>query len=296
MTQKTKTKPAPVSEARPPAPDVTGARDVNPAPRRALEALLRTALPEVSLGGLALTELSAALSRAHDAWGLGLRHLRHEVRAEDGGTLSLYADRTRIGSAEDAPEALAATYAGMQALDERGLSSWAVLPEGHRVMLEGGSRQLKVLVEDARDFESQWAVHTGGMHLRTGRQVSEQLGEDLWVEVARPTSGRDLVQDAAWEVVERIKDRALRRSLQKQAEERGILGAVLSARSGEVEAAMRRSPGLYFTVNAAVARGPLRTLDGWRGLQKEATAALETAQEAQVNRLVAMLGNTVRSR
>ena len=283
MTQRVKNKPAPVAEASADQPDT--------APRRALEALLRTALPDVSLDGLALPELSAALGRAHDAWGLGLRHLRHEVRAEDDGGLALYADRTRIGGAQDAPEALATTYAGMQALDERGLSSWAVLPEGHRVTLEAGNRQLRVLVEDARDFESQWAPHTGGMHLRTGRQ-----GEDLWVEVARPTSGRDLVQDAAWEVVERIKDRALRRSLQRQAEEHGILGAVLSARSGEVEATMRRSPGLYFTVNAAVARGPIRTLDGWKGLQKEATTTLEAAQEAQINRLVAMLGNTIRNR
>lgn len=291
MTQKTKTKPAqaPQPQAAPVAE--TSTHEADPAPRRALESLLQTALPDISLAGLDLPELSSALSRAHDAWGLGLRHLRHEVRAEDGGGLALYADRTRIGSVQDGPETLANTYASMQAPDERGLSSWAVLPEGHRVTLEGGTRQLKVLVEDARDFESHWAAHTGGMHMRTGRQ-----GETLWVEVARPTSGRDLVQDAAWEVVERIKDRALRRSLQKQAEERGILGAVLSARSGEVEASMRRSPGLYFTVNAAVTRTDLRTLDGWRALQKEATAALESAQEVQVNRLVAMLGNTIRNR
>lgn len=292
MTQKTKTKPAsaPAPQAQA-APVAEAGHEADPAPRRALEGLLQTALPEISLAGLDLPELSQALSRAHDAWGLGLRHLRHEVRAEDGGGLALYADRTRIGSVQDGPEALANTYASMQAPDERGLSSWAVLPEGHRVALEGGTRQLKVLVEDARDFESHWAAHTGGMHLRTGRQ-----NETLWVEVARPTSGRDLVQDAAWEVVERIKDRALRRSLQKQAEERGILGAVLSARSGEVEASMRRSPGLYFTVNAAVTRTDLRTLDGWRAMQKEATAALEAAQETQVNRLVAMLGNTIRNR
>ena len=102
--------------------------------------------------------------------------------------------------AQDAPEQLAATYATMQAQDEDGRSAWAVLPEGHRVRLEGGTRQMRVLVEDARDFETQWAAHGSGISIRTGR-----TGEDLWVEVFRAVDGRNLVQDAAWEVVERIK-------------------------------------------------------------------------------------------
>ncbi|MFC4454036.1 DNA repair protein [Deinococcus sonorensis] len=279
MTQRTKTKPE-VAEG----PDATVAQ-------RALERLLQTALPDVTVAGQSPAQLSAALTRAQEVWGFGLRHLRHEVRAEDGGALALYADRTRIGSVLDGPEALATTYASMQALDERGLSSWAVLPEGHRFTMEAGSRQLRVLIEDGRDFESHWSPLSGGVHLRTGRQ-----GQDLWVEVARPTSGRDLVQDAAWEVVERIKDRALRRELQRRAEERGILGAVLSARSGEIEAAMRQSPSLHFTVSAAVAHTTERSLDSWRQLQKDALAALTTAQAAQVDRLVGMLGGSGRPR
>lgn len=288
MTQRAKTRqPTPVTGQSAESAKPTESA----APRRALEALLRTATPEFSAEDLGTAELSTALTRAHDAWGFGLRHVHHEIRAEEDGGMALYADRSRVGGVQDSPEDLALAYGSMQALDERGLSSWAVLPEGHRVQLEGGSRQPRVLIEDARDFESHWAAHSGGMHLRTGR-----LGEDLWVEVARPTSGRDLVQDAAWEVVERIKDRALRRNLQKQAEERGILSAVLSARSGGIEAAMRKSPGLYFTVNAAVAHGTERTLDAWRTLQKEATQALEAAQAAQVDRLVAMLGGAVRNR
>ncbi|GAA4001279.1 DNA repair protein PprA [Deinococcus rubellus] len=258
---------------------------------QALQALLRTALPDLNVANLNAEQLSAALTQAHESWGYGLRHVRHEIRTEDGGELGLYADRARLGSAADAPEALAAAYASMQAADEQGRSAWAVLPEGHRVMLEPGHRQLKVLVEDARDFETHWAAAPNGMSQRSGRQ-----GDDLWVEVFRAAPGRDLVQDAAWEVVERIKDRALRRELQRRAEEKGILGALLGARGEGIEAAMKRSPSLHFTVNAAVARTQERSFEAWRGVQKEATAALDAAQQAQVERLVSLLGSPGRGR
>ncbi|GGR18653.1 DNA repair protein [Deinococcus ruber] len=259
--------------------------------RPALQALLRTALPDLVLEGQGLTGLSAALTQAHEAWGLGLRHVVHEVRQEDGGALALYADGARVGGVQDSPEQLAATYATMQAQDEDGRSAWAVLPEGHRVKLEGGTRQVRVLVEDGRDFESHWAAHTGGISIRTGRQ-----GEDLWVEVFRAVDGRNLVQDAAWEVVERIKDRALRRELQRRAEERGILGAVLSARSESIGAVLKQSPSLHFTINAAVMHTRERSLEAWRTLQKEALATLESAQAAQINRLVALLGSNTPGR
>lgn len=286
MTQVSKTK-------KPAAPDaVQTAQDAEAAVRTALQSLLRTALPDLNLDvreALNPAELSADLTRAHEAWGLGLRHVQHEVRAEEGGTLGLYADGARVGSPQDAPDALAAAYATMQAVDADGLSSWPVLPEGHRFTLEAGSRQIRVLIEDGRDFESHWTAHTGGLHYRTGRR-----GEDLWVEAFRAAPGRDLVQDAAWEVVERIKDRALRRELQRRAEVKGILGAVLGARGEAVEASMRRSPGLHFTVSAAVMHSTARTLDAWKALQKEAVATLETAQKAQVDRLVELLGRTGR--
>jgi hypothetical protein len=273
---------AAVAEA---APSSNERAAVNVASRSALQALIRTALPDAELRELETAELSAVLTRAHDLWGLGLRHLRHEVRAEDGGALGLYADRTRIGSATDSPEALAAAYAGLQAQDEQGRSAWAALPEGHRLTLEPGYRQLRVLVEDARDFETTWASAGHALSTRTGRQ-----GEDLWAEAFRAAPGRELVQDAAWEVVERIRDRALRRELQRRAEEKGILGALLGARGGGVEAAMQRSPSLHFTVNAAVARTTERSLDAWKAIQKEALSTLEAAQQAQVERLVALLG------
>ena len=259
--------------------------------RPALQALLRTAMPEIVLDGLDPAGLSRALTQAHEAWGLGLRHVLHEVRPEDGGGLALYADGARIGSVQDAPEQLAATYATMQAQDEDGRSAWAVLPEGHRVRLEGGTRQMRVLVEDARDFETQWAVQSGGISVRTGRQ-----GEGLWVEAFRAVDGRNLIQDAAWEVVERIKDRALRRELQRRAEQRGILGAVLSARSESIGAVLKQSPSLHFSINAAVAHTQERTLDAWRAIQKEALATLESAQAAQINRLVALLGSNTPGR
>ncbi|WP_293913774.1 DNA repair protein [Deinococcus sp.] len=255
------------------------------AARTALQSLLRTALPDAELRDLDAGAMSSLLGRAHDLWGLGLRHLRHEVRFEDGGALALYADRSRIGSAQDTPEALAAAYAGLQAQDEQGRSAWAVLPEGHRLSLEPGMRQLRVLIEDARDFETTWAAAGHALFTRTGRQ-----GEALWYEAYRAAPGRELVQDAAWEVVERIKDRSLRRELQRRAEEKGILGALLGARGGGVEAAMQRSPSLHFTVNAAVLRTTERSLDTWKALQKEALGTLEAAQQAQVERLVALLG------
>lgn len=275
------------------APDPTSlAQDAETGSRNALQALFRTALPDFTLDihePLNTNELSAALTRAHEAWGLGLRHVKHEVRMEAEGALALYADGARVGSAQDAPETLASAYATMQASDADGLSSWPVLPEGHRLTLEAGTRQIRVLVEDGRDFESHWTGHTGGMYFRTGRQ-----GDDLWVEAFRAAPGRDLVQDAAWEVVERIKDRALRRELQRRAEEKGILGAVLGARGEAVEASMRRSPGLHFTVSAAVTHTSARTLEAWKALQKEAVAALEAAQKAQVDHLVDLLGRTGR--
>ena len=285
MTQASKTRK---ESSRTAATEVVSSADTvsgSSAARTALQALLRTALPETDLREQDAAQLSAALGGAHDLWGLGLRHLRHEVRFEDGGALALYADRTRIGSATDSPEALAAAYAGLQAEDEQGRSAWAVLPEGHRLSLEAGTRQLRVLVEDARDFETTWASAGHALFTRTGRQ-----GDDLWTEAFRAAPGRDLVQDAAWEVVERIKDRSLRRELQRRAEEKGILGALLGARGGGVEAAMQRSPSLHFTVNAAVIRTSERSLDAWKVIHKEALSTLEAAQQAQVERLVALLG------
>ena len=289
MTQATKARKETVQKdaPRPVADDMTASG----AARQALQALLRTALPDISVSNLSAEQLSAALTQAHESWGYGLRHVRHEIRLEDGGELGLYADRARLGSATDTPEVLAAAYASMQADDEQGRSAWAVLPEGHRVTLEPGNRQLKVLVEDARDFETHWAAAANGTAQRTGRQ-----GDDLWVEVFRAAPGRDLVQDAAWEVVERIKDRALRRELQRRAEEKGILGALLGARGEGIEAAMKRSPSLHFTVNAAVARTQERSFEAWKAVQKEAAAALEAAQQAQVERLVSLLGSPGRGR
>ncbi|TSA87462.1 DNA repair protein [Deinococcus detaillensis] len=258
---------------------------------QALQGLLRTALPDLSVANLSAEQLSAALSAAHEVWGYGLRHVKHEIRLEDGGAVGLYADRARLGSASDSAEMLADAYSSMQALDEQGRSAWAVLPEGHRVTLEAGTRQIKVLVEDARDFETHWAELPSGLAQRTGRS-----GEDLWVEVFRAAPGRELVQDAAWEVVERIKDRALRRELQRRAEEKGILGALLGARGEGIEAAMKRSPSLHFTVNAAVTHTTERSFEAWRSIQKEAAAALEANQQAQVERLVALLGSPARGR
>ena len=266
---------APVSDTPPSA-----------AARQSLQTLLKTALPEVRVLDQTDAELSALLTQAHELWGYGLRHVQHEVRSEEGGQLALYADRARIGGVADDAEVLAAAYASMQAEDEQGRSAWAVLPEGHRVTLEPGSRQIKVLVEDARDFETHWAVHASGAALRSGRQ-----GKEVWVEAFRPAPGRELVQDAAWEVVERIKDRALRRELQRRAEEKGILGALLGARGAGLEASLRRSPSLHFTVNAAVARSQERSFETYRTLQKEALGTLDTAQQAQIERLVSLLSS-----
>ena len=264
--------------------------------RPALGALLRTALPGAEVDGQDLIGLSALLTQAHEAWGLGLRHVRHEVRSEDGDSLALYADGARVGGAGDAPEELAASYASMQAQDPAGRSAWAVLPEGHRVQLEAGNRQLRVLIEDARDFETHWSAQSAaggssGISVRTGR-----LGDDLWVEAFRAVDGRNLVQDAAWEVVERIKDRALRRELQRRAEERGILGAVLSARSESIGKVLKGSPSLHFSVNAAVAHTQERTLDAWKALHRAAVQQLESAQAAQLDALVALLGSNTPGR
>ena len=297
MTQATKPKKSTAKAAESATASAPDSLSENSAASRsALQTLLRTALPEMRLVDQTPTELSALLTQAHESWGFGLRHVQHEIRTEASGELALYADRSRVGSAQDTPEDLVAAYTSMQAQDEQGRSLWAVLPEGHRVTLEAGSRQIRVLVEDARDFETHWAVQAGagqtsGMFIRSGRQ-----GETLWVEAFRPAPGAGLVQDAAWEVVERIRDRSLRRELQRRAEEKGILGALLGARGEGMEAAMRRSPSLHFTVNAAVARSQERSYDAWKALQKEAVSALDAAQQAQIERLVALLGSPARGR
>ncbi|MPY66391.1 DNA repair protein [Deinococcus sp. SDU3-2] len=239
--------------------------------------------------------LSAELQLAHDRWGLGLLHLRHAAelrRTEAGLEIALLVDgaeRARVG---EGPQTVAATYAVMTAPGADGLSEWGVLPDGHRVTLRPGLGQLKVLVEDARDFETHWAQERGGLWTRTWRQ-----GETLAVEVHRPASPTTALADAAWDVIASIKDRNFQRELMERSNSVGMLGALLGARHRGAGEALALLPEAHFAVSSAVLRvqgTEARSLDRWKALLREGAEQLDDLQRAGTKRLATVLSGGLR--
>lgn len=244
--------------------------------------------------------LNAALTRewqlAHDRWGLGLLHLRHAaqlLRGEDGTPdVALLVDGTPRARVSEGARAVAGTYAAMQALGAEGLSEWGVLPDGHRAALKGGSAQLRVLIEDARDFETHWTPERGGIWTRTWRQ-----GDTLAVEVHRPASPATALADAAWDVITRVKDRNFQRELMERSNSVGMLGALLGARHSGAESALDRLPEAHFAVSSEVVRESGRegrSLERWKAMLREATTALDEFQNAGTKRLAAVLSSGLR--
>lgn len=231
--------------------------------------------------------LTDALRAAHDRWGLGLHHLRHEARLLDGGDVALLVDGREAARLGQGYAAVAQAYAPMGAADERGLSLWGVLGEGHRVAADAPFAVLKVLIEEARDFETHWAAGRAGAFSRAWRS-----GETLHVEVARPASAEEALADAAWDVITGIKDRAFQRELMRRSEEAGMLGALLAARHAGASSNLARLPEAQFAVQAVVRRltgAQARNAEAYRGELRAAAAELDELQAAATRQLSEVL-------
>lgn len=240
-------------------------------------------------------QLTRELGLAHDRWGLGLGHLRHGaqlVREGDRPDVALLVDGAARGRVSEGARTLAATYAAMQATGAEGLSEWGVLPDGHRVTLRPGLGQIRVLVEDARDFETLWAAERGGVWTRTWR-----VGETLAVEVHRPASPATALADAAWDVIASIKDRKFQRELMERSNSVGMLGALLGARHSSAGDALAQLPEAHFTVASAVVRETgreARNLERWKAMLREGQDSLDALQGANTKRLAAVLSGGLR--
>ena len=231
--------------------------------------------------------LTEALRAAHDRWGLGLHHLRHEARQLDSGDVALLVDGREVVRVGEGYAAIAQAYAPMGAADERGLSLWGVLGEGHRVAADAPFAVLKVLIEEARDFETYWTPQRGGAFSRVWRR-----DETLHVEVARPASAEEALADAAWDVITSIKDRAFQRELMRRSEEAGMLGALLAARHAGASSHLARLPEAQFAVQAVVRRltgAEARSAEGYRGELRAAAAELDDLQAAATRQLSEVL-------
>ena len=240
-------------------------------------------------------QLSREWQLAHDRWGLGLLHLKHEARLIRGAAaldVALLTDGMQVATISEGARSIAATYAPMQALGAEGLSEWGVLPDGHRAALKPGLGQLRVLIEDARDFETTWTSERGGLWTRTWRR-----DETLAVEIHRAASPVTALADAAWDVITGIKDRTFQRELMERSNNVGMLGALLGARHSGAGNALDRLPEAHFAVSSAVVRQTGqggRSLDQWKAMLREGTETLEELQKVATKRLAAVLSSGLR--
>ncbi|WP_309570742.1 DNA repair protein [Deinococcus sp.] len=255
-----------------------------------------TALAESGADTQTLNDaLTEALMHAQRRWGLGLHHLRHTAElTEEGGVndIALLTDGARTAVVSAGSAAISQAYTPMQALDERGLSLWGALSDGHRVPAEAPFATLKALIEEARDFETHWMPARGGTVSRVWRS-----GETLHVEVSRPASPQEALSDAAWDVITGIKDRTFQRELMTRSEEMGLLGALLAARHAGAGANLNRLPEAHFTVQAVVATltgSEGRSAEGYRTALRTALAELEEHQTGKTRQLAQVLKHGLR--
>ncbi|SMB79091.1 hypothetical protein [Deinococcus hopiensis] len=245
-----------------------------------------TAQPDTNDVDAQLTHL---LRQAQDRWGFGLHHLQHTARWT-GQTIELLADGRVAADLNADPARIASAYASMSAPDENGLSSWPVLGEGHRTAIKSPA-QLRVLIEDAREFETLWTPEKNSLTYRVWRTQTIE-GEQLAVEYARPTSAAELLADAAWDVITRIKDRSLQRDLMKRSEDGGILQAFLSARHKNAATNLATLAEAHFTVQGNVGRltgSAARDFDAFRALQRATAEELLALHEGAVKKVASTL-------
>ncbi|WP_291424969.1 DNA repair protein [Deinococcus sp.] len=273
-------------------------------PFEVFDILMSTAAVDSQIQALADSEadrktlnaaLTEALSTAQQRWGLGLHHLKHEAQlTEDGSDITLLVDGRAVADLSAGYEALAQAYEPMRAADENGLSLWGALPEGHRVPADAPFAQLKVLIEEARDFETHWIAGRSGTFHRLWRS-----GEHLFIEVTRPVSAQAALSDAAWDVITSIKDRAFQRELMRRSEEVGMLGALLAARHPSAGANLARLPEAHFAVQATVHRisgEESRNPEQYRTQLRNASAELDEAQGHITKQLSEVLRHGLTSR
>ncbi|UBV45095.1 DNA repair protein (plasmid) [Deinococcus taeanensis] len=273
-----------------------------PAPATAtFQALLNTAATTANVAVITAgndqndidATLTDLLRQAHDRWGYGLHHLQHTAHWT-GDTIELREGHRTITDLTADPARIAAAYATLAAPDEHNLSSWAVLSEGHRTSIKNKT-QLQTLIEDARDFETTWTADKHGLHYRVWRADTIE-GESLTVEYARPTDATQLLSDAAWDLITRIKDRALQRELMQRSEQGGMLTAFLGARHKDAAANLAALPEAHFTIQANVGRltgRDARSFDAYRALQRAVADTLVTLQEQAVKQVALTLGGAL---
>ncbi|GGL00835.1 DNA repair protein [Deinococcus radiotolerans] len=280
----------------------TEAAPTTPNPYRTFDALMATAAVDSQIEALAESgadratldqALTQALQDAQRRWGLGLHHLTHAAQT-DGEDITLLVDARPIARLSEGSAPLADAYSTMRATDETGLSLWGALPDGHRVPADAPAARLKVLIEDARDFETLWTPARGDAHHRTWRS-----GDTLYVEVARPASAEAALSDAAWDVITSIRDRVFQRELMRRSEEVGMLGALLGARHAGARSNLNLLPDAHFTVQATVhtAQGPdARNAETHRALLRAASAELDELQSHMTKQLATVLRHGLNNR
>ena len=262
--------------------------------------LLTTAQIDADVAGIvadpasADARLTTLLREALDRWGYGLHHLDHRAVLSDAGELQFFAGKTLVGRAGEDAEQLARSYASLSAPNAEGLSDWSVLGEGYRTPIRNAA-QLRVLIEDARDFETLWTPERG-LFLRLWRRT-ENGQEVTAAEYAQPVNAAQLLGDAAWDAIQGIKDRALQRELMERSAKGGLLQAFLSARHKDAERNLGSLPETHFTVQSNVVRvtGPAaRDYAAVRAAQKESADGLRAMQERAVKGMAELLRSDLR--
>ncbi len=238
--------------------------------------------------------LTDLLRAALDRWGHGLHHLEHRAALTDAGEIQFFAGKTVVGRAGEDAEHLARSYASLSAPNAEGLSDWSVLGEGYRTPIRNAA-QLRVLIEDARDFETLWTPERG-LFLRLWRRT-ENGQEVTATEYAQPVNAAQLLGDAAWDAIQGIKDRALQRELMERSAKGGLLQAFLSARHKDAERHLGSLPETHFTVQSNVTRltgADARDFAAVRAAQKDTADELKAMQERAVKGMVELLRSDLR--
>lgn len=262
--------------------------------------LLTTAQIDADVAGIVADPASAdarltdLLRAALDRWGHGLHHLDHRAVLTDAGEIQFFAGKTLVGRAGEDAEHLARSYASLSAPNAEGLSDWSVLGEGYRTPIRNAA-QLRVLIEDARDFETLWTPERG-LFLRLWRRT-ENGQEVTAVEYVQPVNAAQLLGDAAWDAIQGIKDRALQRELMERSAKGGLLQAFLSARHKDAERHLGSLPETHFTVQSNVMRltgADARDYAAVRTAQKETADELKAMQDRAVKGMVELLRSDLR--
>ncbi len=278
-----------------PTPKQTPTQD---SPFKAFDALMNTANVDSLTAPLAQdgvdsatlnAELTKALRLAHDRWGLGLQHLTHDAQVLGSGAerdIALLTDGREVARLSQGAASISAAYETMRALNADDLSDWGVLPEGHRTTVRNPA-QLRVLIEDARDFETLWTNERAGTFVRTWR-----AGDTLAVEAHRPASPATALADAAWDAILSIKDRGMQRELMERSNSVGMLGALLGARHKDAAKVLERLPEAYFLVRSSVVRATgtdARSFERHKAMTKEAIEQLNELQKGTTHAVAGIL-------